>query len=152
MTSAYGGIRWGSGMSRMFQYERDQSRIGRSLWEDPERYIVNSPLFDLDRVETPLLIMHNDKDHAVPWYQGIELFMGLRRLNKPVWMIVYNDELHWPTSEAEKRDWNIRMQQFFDHYLKGAPAPRWLAEGIPATEKGRTLGLELEEPAAEPGG
>ncbi len=142
MTSAYGGIRWGTGMSRMFQYERTQSRIGGSLWNDTPRYIENSPLFHLDKVKTPLLIMHNDHDSAVPWEQGIELFLGLRRLEKPAWMIVYNDAPHWPTTAADIRDWNIRMQQFFDHYLKGAPAPVWMTEGIPATTKGRTLGLE----------
>jgi dipeptidyl aminopeptidase/acylaminoacyl peptidase len=142
MTSAYGGIRWGSGMSRMFQYERTQSRIGEPLWDNRMRYIENSPLFFLDQVNTPLLIMHNDEDQAVPWEQGIELFVGLRRLGKPAWMIVYNGEPHWPVSEAEKKDWNVRMQQFFDHHLKGAPAPEWLTEGIPATEKGRTLGLD----------
>ncbi len=140
MTSAYGGIRWGSGMSRMFQYERTQSRIGASLWEEPQRYIENSPLFALDRVETPLLIMHNTEDHAVPFEQGIELFVGLRRLGKPVWMIDYNEGLHWPITPATRRDWNIRMQQFFDHFLKGAPAPPWLEEGIPAMRKGRDLG------------
>ena len=147
MTSAYGGIRYGSGMSRMFQYEHAQSRIGGSLWETPVRYLENSPLFFLDKVSTPLLIMHNDEDGAVPWTQGIELFVGLRRLGKPVWMITYNEEPHWPTTPAHIRDWNIRMQQFFDHFLMGAPAPVWLAEGIPATEKGRTLGLELVAPA-----
>ena len=153
MTSAYGGIRWGSGMSRIFQYERTQSRIGESLWDNRMRYIENSPLFFLDRVETPLLIMHNDEDTAVPWYQGIELFMGLRRLGKPAWLINYNDQPHWPVTAANIRDWNIRMQQFFDHYLQGAPAPRWLVEGIPATEKGRSLGLDLVEetgPITEP--
>ncbi len=80
MTSAYGGIRWGSGRSRMFQYERTQSRIGGSLWEYPLRYIENSPVFWADRVETPLLMMHNDHDTAVPWEQGIEMFVALRRL------------------------------------------------------------------------
>jgi dipeptidyl aminopeptidase/acylaminoacyl peptidase len=144
MTSAYGGIRWESGMSRMFQYERTQSRIGATLWEAPMRYIDNSPLFALDRVETPLLILHNDNDGAVPWYQGIELFVGLRRLGKPAWLVNYNGEPHWPSSTyAKRRDWNIRLQQFFDHYLLGAPAPVWLAEGIPAVEKGKTLGLDL---------
>ncbi|MDX1673721.1 MAG: prolyl oligopeptidase family serine peptidase [Longimicrobiales bacterium] len=151
MTSAYGGIRWGSGLSRMFQYERTQSRIGGSLWDRPIRYIENSPLFFLDKVETPLLIMHNDEDGAVPWYQGIELFVALRRLGKPTWMIVYNEQPHWPITEANKKDWNIRMQQFFDHYLKGAPAPVWLEEGIPATAKGETLGLELVEETGEDG-
>jgi dipeptidyl aminopeptidase/acylaminoacyl peptidase len=149
MTSAYGGIRWESGVGRQHQYERGQSRLGGSLWEMPIRYIENSPLFWLDKVETPLLIMHNDRDGAVPWEQGIELYLGLRRLGKPAWLINYNDEPHWPTTYANKRDWNIRMQQFFDHYLLGAPAPRWLAEGIPATDKGRTLGYEPIEVTAD---
>lgn len=146
MTSAYGGIRWESGMSRQFQYERTQSRLGQNLWDAPIRYIENSPLFWLDRVDTPLLIMHNDQDGAVPWYQGIELFMGLRRLQKPTWMVNYNGEPHWPTTAANKVDWNIRMQQFLDHYLMGAPAPVWLRDGVPAIQKGRTLGRELVAP------
>jgi dipeptidyl aminopeptidase/acylaminoacyl peptidase len=143
MVSAYGGIRWGTGISRMFQYERTQSRIGGSLWEYPRRYLENSPIFRIDDVETPLLIMHNDQDAAVPWYQGIELFVALRRLNKPAWMINYNGEPHWPTKYQNKRDWTIRMQQFFDHYLLGAAEPVWMKDGIPATQKGQTLGLEL---------
>ncbi|HEX7051945.1 MAG TPA: prolyl oligopeptidase family serine peptidase [Longimicrobiales bacterium] len=143
MTSAYGGIRWGSGMSRMFQYEKTQSRIGGTLWNALQRYIDNSPIFWADKVETPLLMMHNDADGAVPWYQGIEYFVSLRRLHKPVWMIVYNGEDHGLRDYVDRKDWAIRMQQFFDHFLKGAPAPVWLAEGIPAVQKGRTLGLEL---------
>jgi dipeptidyl aminopeptidase/acylaminoacyl peptidase len=142
MISAYGGIRWGSGMSRMFQYEETQSRIGSSLWDMPMRYIYNSPIFWADRIDTPLMMMHNDEDSAVPWEQGIELFVALRRLNKPAWLINYTGEVHWPTDLAEMRDWTTRMQQFFDHYLKDAPAPVWLDEGIPATKQERTLGLE----------
>ncbi len=142
MISAYGGIRWGSGMSRMFQYEETQSRIGGTLWDMPMRYINNSPIFQADRINTPLMMMHNDQDTAVPWEQGIELFVALRRLGKPAWLINYNDAPHWPVTLAEKRDWTRRMQQFFDHYLKDAPAPQWLMEGVPAVEKGRTLGLE----------
>jgi dipeptidyl aminopeptidase/acylaminoacyl peptidase len=144
MTSAYGGIRWGSGMSRAFQYERTQSRIGGSLWEKPLLYIENSPLFSADKIETPLLMMHNDEDTAVPWYQGIEFFSALRRLHKPVWMMVYNGEPHGLRKEANRKDWAIRMQQFFDHYLKDAPPSVWLAEGVPAVLKGKTLGLDLE--------
>src|SRR5690606_3885423 len=94
MTSAYGGIRWTTGMSRMFQYERTQSRIGATLWEAPHRYIENSPIFWADKVRTPLLMMHNDQDGAVPWYQGIEYFVALRRLGKPVWLLNYNGEDH----------------------------------------------------------
>ncbi len=146
MTSAYGGIRWESGMSRMFQYERTQSRIGSTLWEAPLRYLENSPLFWVDRIQTPLLVLHNDNDGAVPWYQGIELFTAMRRLGKPAWLINYNGEPHWPLPFPKRRDWNIRMQQFFDHYLMDAPMPEWMAHGVPAAEKGRSLGLELVRP------
>ncbi|MBC6489998.1 prolyl oligopeptidase family serine peptidase [Flavihumibacter stibioxidans] len=141
MTSAYGGIRWGTGLSRQFQYERTQSRIGATLWEKPELYLKNSPLFRADKVKTPLLMLHNDKDDAVPWYQGIEYFTALRRLGKPVWMINYNDELHGIIERRNRKDWTIRMAQFFDHYLKGAPAPKWLKDGVPATLKGIDWGL-----------
>lgn len=143
MTSAYGGIRRETGLVRQFQYERTQSRLGGNLWDMPVRFIENSPLFWVDKVETPLLILHNDRDGHVPWEQGIELFVALRRLSKPAWLINYNDEPHWPTTFANRKDWNIRMLQFFDHYLKDAPMPVWMATGIPALEKGTTLGLEL---------
>lgn len=139
MTSAYGGIRWGSGRSRMFQYEKTQSRLGTTLWEDRDRYINNSPIFFTPNVNTPLLMMHNDNDGAVPWYQGIEFFVSLRRLNKPVWMLVYNGEQHNLTKYPNRVDLSIRMQQFFDHHLKGAPAPSWMTEGLPAVKKGQEL-------------
>lgn len=142
MTSAYGGIRWASGMSRMFQYECTQSRIGGSLWETPLRYLDNSPLFQADKIKTPVLMLHNDDDGAVPWYQGIEFFVALRRLQKPVWMLNYNGEGHGLSKYPNRRDFAIRMQQFFDHYLMDAPAPVWMTKGVPATMKGETLGLE----------
>ncbi|MEM6472619.1 MAG: prolyl oligopeptidase family serine peptidase [Planctomycetota bacterium] len=149
MTSAYGGIRWGSGLSRMFQYERTQSRIGEDLWTARDRYIANSPLFFADKINTPLLILHNDEDGAVPWYQGIELFVALRRLEKPAWMLNYNGDPHWVMGEYNRRDFATRMQQFFDHYLMDAPEPEWMAVGVPAVDKGKKFGLELLEPEAE---
>ncbi|MDR2138121.1 MAG: prolyl oligopeptidase family serine peptidase [Tannerella sp.] len=145
MTSAYGGIRWSTGLNRQMQYERQQSRIGKNLWEGRELYIENSPLFFADRVKTPLLIMHNDNDGAVPWYQGIEYFTALRRLGKTVWMLQYNGEEHNLVQRRNMRDLAIRLQQFFDHYLKGEPMPVWMRDGVPATQKGRTWGLELTE-------
>lgn len=145
MTSAYGGIRWRSGMSRMFQYEKTQSRLGATLWEKPDVYIKNSPLFELDKMQTPVLILHNDADGAVPWYQGIEYFVALRRLQKPAWLLNYNDEPHWPIKRQNRLDFNIRMQQFFDYYLKGSPMPKWMLQGVPAIEKGINQGLEYLE-------
>ena len=141
MTSAYGGIRWGTGLVRQFQYEGTQSRIGKNLWDGFDLYIENSPLFHAERVSTPVLIMHNDKDGAVPWYQGIELFTALRRLGKEVWMLQYNDEDHNLVERRNRKDLSIRLAQFFDHFLKGAPAPVWIKEGVPATKKGIDWGL-----------
>ena len=135
MFSAYGGIRWTSGLNRSFQYEHSQSRIGKSIWEAPLRYIENSPVFTLDKIQTPILIMHNDDDGAVPWYQGIEFFTGLRRLQKPAWLLNYNEADHWPTKLRDKEDFQIRLAQFFDHYLKGKPMPEWMEKGVPAVEK-----------------
>lgn len=140
MTSAFGGIRWESGDSRQGQYEQGQSRIGRNLWEAPELYIANSPVFHANRVETPLLIMHNDADGAVPWYQGIEMFMALRRLEKPVWLLQYNSEAHNLRERRNRKDITHRLQQFFDHYLKGDPMPEWMKKGIPAIRKGQEFG------------
>nr|MBP7109939.1 S9 family peptidase [Chitinophagaceae bacterium] len=143
MTSAYGGIRWGTGVNRQFQYEKTQSRIGATLWERPDLYIANSPLFHLPKVKTPLVIMHNDADGAVPWYQGIELFTGMRRLGKKVWMLNYNGEDHNLVQRINKKDISIREQQYFDWLLKGEKAPKWIVDGIPAVKKGKDWGLEL---------
>jgi dipeptidyl aminopeptidase/acylaminoacyl peptidase len=140
MFSAYGGIRWGSGLNRQFQYESTQSRIGATIWEKPELYIENSPLFHLPKVQTPLLIMANDQDGAVPWYQGLELYNGMRRLGKPCWMLNYNADDHNLTKLSNKYDLSIRMRQFFDHYLMNAAAPSWMTNGIPAVDKGKVTG------------
>jgi len=144
MTSAYGGIRWETGISRQFQYEKSQSRIGSTLWQRPDLYLKNSPLFRADKVTTPLLMMHNDADGAVPWYQGIEYFSALRRLGKKVWLIEYNGEGHGLTERRDRKDWSIRLSQFFGYYLKGERPPRWMVEGVPATLKGIDWGLGEE--------
>ena len=137
MTSAYGGIRWSTGMNRAFQYEKTQSRIGATLWDSLDLYIENSPIFHADKVNTPILIMHNDKDGAVPWYQGIEYFTGLRRLDKKVWMLTYNNDGHNLMKWPNRVDLSIRMMQFFDHYLQGEPMPEWMSKGLPAIDKGK---------------
>lgn len=143
MTSAYGGIRWASGMNRAFQYEKTQSRIGGTLWEKPIQYIENSPLFFVPKINTPVMIMHNDADGAVPWYQGIEFINALRRLNKPAWMVSYNDEAHNLRKRPNRKDLSVRKMQFFDHYLQAKPMPYWMKYGISQMEKGKKDGYEL---------
>ena len=140
MFSAYGGIRWGSGKSRAYQYEHTQSRLGGTPWSHPERFKESSPLFEMDKVQTPILIMHNDQDGHVPWYQGIEYFIALKRLGKPAWLLNYTGEPHWPIKHPNKMDFQIRMKQFFDHYLKGAPMPAWMKDGVPAVKREFELG------------
>ena len=140
MFSAYGGIRWGSGMARSFQYEHTQSRLGATPWSSPLRYLENSPLFTMDKVQTPILIMHNDADGHVPWYQGIEYFVAMKRLGKPCWLLNYTGEPHWPMHMANRIDFQRRMFQFFNHYLKNQKMPKWMSEGVPAVEQPFELG------------
>ncbi len=130
MTSAYSGIRLGSGLARQFQYEQGQSRLSGSLWEARAEYIDNSPVFFADRINTPMLILHGDVDDAVPWEQSIELYLALRRLDKETVFLQYRDEPHHPQTYANKLDWAMKMKEWNDHYLKGAPAPAWITEGI----------------------
>ena len=144
MTSAYGGIRWESGIARTGQYEEGQSRIGQDLWKGFDLYVENSPLFHVPNVTTPVLIMHNDADGAVPWWQGIEFYNGLRRCGKQAWMLQYNDEAHNLRERRNRKDLSIRLSQFFDHFLKGAPMPVWMSKGVPATLKGIDYGYGYE--------
>jgi dipeptidyl aminopeptidase/acylaminoacyl peptidase len=143
MIAAYDGIRWGTGLPRQFQYERTQSRIGGSVWQYPTRFIENSPIFWADRVQTPVMILQNDGDDAVPWYQGIEFFLALRRLGKETWLFNYNGQPHGLRNRADQKDYTIRLQQYFDHFLKGAPAPDWMQKGVPYLDRDRTALSEL---------
>jgi dipeptidyl aminopeptidase/acylaminoacyl peptidase len=135
MTSAYGGIRWYTGLPRQYIYEQGQSRIGGTLWEYPMRFIENSPVFRADRVQTPLMMQHNDQDGAVPWYQGIEYYLALRRLGKEVYLFNYNGEGHGLQKPQNQKDYTRRLQEFFDHFLKGTPAPEWMEKGIPYLQR-----------------
>jgi dipeptidyl aminopeptidase/acylaminoacyl peptidase len=145
MFSAYGGIRWNSGLVRQLQYESGQTRIGGTMWDYPLRYLENSPIFFADKVKTPLLMMHNDADGSVPWWQSIEMFTALHRLKKPTWLLVYNGEDHNLRFRRNRKDLSVRLSQFFDHYLKDAPIPIWMSEGVPAAKKGTTYGFELTD-------
>lgn len=137
MVSAYGGIRWGTGMSRAFQYEKTQSRIGAPPWDAPLQFIENSPIFWVEKVQTPYLTIHNDEDDAVPWYQGIEWINALRRLGKEGYMFNYNGERHGLRNRDNQKHWTVHMDEFFDHYLLGKPRPEWMDRGVPFLERGK---------------
>ncbi|MEP7377775.1 MAG: prolyl oligopeptidase family serine peptidase, partial [Chitinophagaceae bacterium] len=126
------------------QEKGGQYRVDGLLWENQRTYIENSPIFKADKVTTPLLIFHNKGDEAVPWGQAVELFIALRRLEKPVWMLQYDQGGHGVNTAKDQMDYTTRMTQFFDHYLKRAPAPKWMTHGIPASMKSIETGYALD--------
>lgn len=131
MTSAYSGIRWGTGLARQFQYEQTQSRLGVSMWENLAPYIENSPVFFADRINTPIMIQHGDADEAVPWYQSIELYLALRRNAKESVFLHYYNEPHHLRQFANRLDYAIKMKEYMDYYLHGIGEPEWILEGVP---------------------
>ncbi|MFY8273595.1 prolyl oligopeptidase family serine peptidase [Pseudoalteromonas sp. SSDWG2] len=135
MTSAYSGIRLKSGLARQFQYETGQSRIGKTLYDAPELYIENSPVFFADKVNTPIMIMFGNDDGAVPWQEGIQYYLALRRAGKDVIFLEYEGEPHHLKKFPNQVDFSIRMMQYFDHHLKGKPAPAWMTEGVAFEEE-----------------
>ena len=103
-----------------------QNRMGRPIWEIPEAYIKNSPIFSADRVVTPLLLLSNLKDSNVPWEQGLEMFSVLRNLNKKVWMLQYRNGTHTLLDDNDAKDYTGRITEFFDYLLKGSSEPVWM--------------------------
>ncbi|MEP7372304.1 MAG: prolyl oligopeptidase family serine peptidase [Chitinophagaceae bacterium] len=142
--SGYGAVAPGPGHSLQSFYEQGQNRIGSSLWEKPELFIDNSPIFKADNVTTPLLMMNNKGDGVVPFAQGVEFFTALRRLGKRVWMLQYDGEAHVVSDEAAQLDLTFRVTEFFDHFLKDRPAPLWMTKGISADKKTVETGHSLD--------
>lgn len=150
LVNTYDGVR-PNGHSRQFEYEIWLHRMNATLWERPDLYINNSPIFNADKITTPLLMMNNISDPDVFFENGVELFTALRRMGKKVWMLQYDNEEHWLwKSKAAELDLTIRMKQFFDYYLMDKPAPKWMVKGIPASKKAIDDGLELEPAGVEP--
>lgn len=137
MVSGYGGLRWGKGVSRAFQYETGQSRIGGTPWNKTAEYLENSPIFYVDRVQTPYLTIHNDDDDAVPWYQAIEFFTALRRLGKEAYWFNYNGEKHGLKNRENIKHYTVHMAEFFDHFLLGKARPDWMETPTPYLERGQ---------------
>ncbi|WPQ63342.1 prolyl oligopeptidase family serine peptidase [Chitinophaga sancti] len=132
----------GGGESRQEFAEVSQNRIGATLWERQDLYIENSPILKANQVCTPLLLMNNKKDGIVPFFQGMEMYLSLRRLNKKVWLLQYDNEGHHVLDEENSKDYTLRINQFFDFYLKDSLPPKWMKYGVPAKLKGIDLGVQ----------
>jgi dipeptidyl aminopeptidase/acylaminoacyl peptidase len=131
MVSMYSLIYKNSGGTNQAIFESSQGRFKGGYWDNWDAYYRNSPVFFAKNVKTPLMILHNDKDGAVDFTQGVEYFNTLRRLQKPVIMLEYVGENHGLRKPANQRDYTVRMKEYFDHYLMGAPAPEWMTKGVP---------------------
>jgi len=131
LISMYSSIYWNSGSTNQPIFESSQGRFTSGYHDNLDAYIRNSPVFHASKVQTPLMILHNDKDGAVDFTQGIEYYNTLRRLKKPVIMLQYTGENHGLRVPANMKDYQVRMAEYFDHHLKGAPAPSWMTEGVP---------------------
>ena len=131
MISMYSLIYKNTGGGNGAIFEASQGRFKGGYWDNWDAYYRNSPVFFAKNVKTPLMILHNDKDGAVDFTQGVEYYNTLRRLQKPVIMLEYIGENHGLRKPSNQRDYTVRMKEYFDHYLKGAPAPEWLTKGVP---------------------
>ena len=130
MISMYSLIYWNTGSTNQSTFEASQGRLTTGYWDNWDAYVRNSPIYHIKKVNTPLVILHNDKDGAVDYTQGIEYYNGLRRLNKPVVMLTYNGENHGLMKEVNRKDYAVRMMEYFDYYLKGKAAPDWWSKGV----------------------
>ena len=131
MVSMYSLVYKNSGGSNGAIFESSQGRFKGGFWDNWDAYYRNSPVFFAKNVKTPLMILHNDKDGAVDFTQGVEYFNTLRRMQKPVIMLEYIGENHSLAKRPNQRDYTVRMMEYFDHYLMGAPAPDWMVKGVP---------------------
>jgi len=109
-------------------FERTQGRIGAKLWQRPDLYIENSPVLSADKVKAALLIMHTQDDAIVSYGQAIQWYNDLRRLGKKVWLLSYAGEDHTLSNGENELDYSIRLNQFFDYFLKNALPPKWMID------------------------
>jgi dipeptidyl aminopeptidase/acylaminoacyl peptidase len=131
MISMYASIYWNSGSADGAIFESSQGRFLGGPWDYLEAYSRNSPVYFAENITTPVLLLHNDEDGAVDWNQGIEYFNTLRRLGKPIVMLQYVGENHGLRDPANQKDYTVRQKEFWDHFLKGEPAPAWWTDGVP---------------------
>ena len=132
-------------------FESAQGRFFGGPWDNLEAYIRNSPVLHAKNVRTPLMILHNDKDGAVDFTQGVEYYNTLRRMGKPVVMLEYLGENHGLRKPVNQQDYTVRMKEFFDHHLMGKPAPEWLISGVPRLKMDEHLKQRQQERKAAPG-
>jgi len=114
--------------SDMWRFESQQWRMGKSLYEDIEAYILNSPIMSADKVKTPLLLWTGKEDRVVPWIQSTAYYLALRRLGTKTILLSYPKQDHSLDKLESQIDLTHRMMQWFDYFLKGEVCP-WIKKG-----------------------
>jgi dipeptidyl aminopeptidase/acylaminoacyl peptidase len=130
LVSMYLSVYWNTGSTDARIFEISQGRMEVPFWDDIDAYIANSPVFHVEQLNTPLLVAHGDDDGAVDFNQGVEYYNAARRAGKDFVLLVYEGENHGNAKKANQIDYHDRIMQWFGHYLKGEPAPAWIAEGV----------------------
>ena len=141
LISFYDELYPGSGTAQQGITEVGQVRMGENVtpWNHTKLYEEQSALFNVPKITTPFMILQGTADNAVDWHQGLELYNAARRLGKKVIFLSYPGEPHHLSKKPNQIDFQIRMKQFFDHYLKGAPMPEWMKDGVPQVDKGEPI-------------
>ena len=152
MIAMYNAVYWNTGSANQPIFESSQGRFTGSPQDNMEAYVRNSPVYHAKNVTTPLIILHNDKDGAVDWTQGIEYFNTLRRLGKPVVMLQYKGENHGLRKPENLKDYTMRMKDFFDYRLSDKEPPKWLIEGVPLLKMKEHLEERTKELTKSPAG
>ena len=137
MPSMYNILYKSTGNTNQGAIETGQGRFGRDVYpmKDLELYVSQSPMHHAAKITTPFMILHGTEDGAVDWNQGLEFYVASKRLGKEVILLSYPGEPHHLRKEENQKDFLLRMKQYFDHYLKGKPAPDWMTDGIPYLKK-----------------
>lgn len=147
MVSMYSSIYWNSGGTNQAIFESSQGRFKGNFTENYDAYIRNSPAFHAKDVKTPLILLHNDKDGAVDFNQGITYFNTLRQLGKDVILLEYVGENHGLARPANQKDYAGRMREWFDYHLKDATPADWILKGVPRIKMAEHLAARKDSAA-----
>ncbi len=135
-----GAVHWTPGIAEFDHWETGQARMDVPFWEDMEAYVRNSPAAKVNELKTPMLMEFGDADGTVDWHQGVEFYNFARRAGRDDFvMLVYPGEDHGLRKKENQIDYHRRINQWFGHWLKGEPAPKWMTDGMTWLERKSVL-------------
>lgn len=135
MISMYNSIYWNVGMTDAQIFEVSQGRFPDPYWMDWDKFVENSPIFNMQNTTTPLLVEFGTDDGAVDFNQGVELYTTMRRMEKPYVMLVYEGENHGLRRRENMIDYATRAFEWHDYFLLGKEPAEWILEGLPYLDR-----------------